>query len=468
MSIDTWYKVLGWSGLPNFGDCHTILEHPRFMANYAQTSEIKRLKRNLLETLTGKFEMQYIRLMGNPGAGKTSFLYSLLKDGNGNDLATKKLLDEFVFYIFHVNRADSLEFEQTIQREIKQAWQKYYSSVDLEDVFLSITTQPSSSIKDQLNDLSTYFKNNRDRFSSKVLIFIIDDVDLLPGEQLVEIATTAIKNMEVRAVKKWLVIREETFSGYNIDSKSVVRGFFPDHHKFPDIPLYEIISHRIKSANKKNALINPFSNVLCETVTRIYSGNLRESLSALKSILEHTDPKKITGKSSEEFIQHFLNRASIIALMREGVLPNLFDKKLRNIPIPIPLDIISLARHIQDESVLFACVNECSNIRHIKAAIKASGDIEFRLREEGFNFSIKQLIEEGLLVRQGKTIHLTPKGEVLSIYADREHYIKDVFAATKPRYFDQSELERQFEAMCHVNIDHSVVATNAVYWARVR
>ena len=467
MSIDTWYKVLGWDNLPNFGDCHTILEHSRFLENYAQTHDIKRLKRNLLETLTGKFEMQYIRLMGNPGAGKTSFLYSLLKDGNGNDSNIKRLLEQFVFYVFHVNRADSKEFEETIQREIKQAWQNYYNAVDLADMFLSITARPSMSIKEQLNELSTYFKNNRDKFSSKVLIFIIDDVDLLPGEQLIDIATTAIKNMEVRAVKKWLVIREETFSGYTAESKSIVCGFFPDHHKFPDISLYEIVEHRIKSRSQVAKSVNPFSNILCETVTRIYSGNLRESLSALKSILEHVDPKGLKENTNEEFIQQYLNRVSIVAFMREGVLPNLFDKKFRNIPIPIPLDLISLARHVQDESLLFSCVNECANIRHAKSAIKAQGNIEFRLREESFGFSLKQLIDEGLLIKQGKTIHLTPKGEVLSVYADREHYVKDVLAATRPRYFEQTEPEKRFESMCYVNIDHSAIATNSIYWTRV-
>lgn len=466
MSIKSWYGILNWSSLPNFGDCHTISELSRFRENYALTLEITRLKHNLLETLTGKFEMQYVRLMGNPGAGKTSFLYSLIKDGAGEDESTKRLLDQFIFHVFHVNRADSEHYVETIQREVKAAWATYYKNLGLDDVYLSITSKHGSSIKDQLNDLTDYYKANKEKFTSKVLIFIIDDVDLLPGDQLVEIATTVIKNLEIRSVKKWLVIRDETFSGYTHDSRMVVRGFFPDHHKFPSVPLYDIVRYRIMSGTNSKG-VNPFSQILCETVTRLCAGNLRESLATLKSVLEHTDPKGLKDKTGEEFVQQFINRVSIMAFMNEGLLPSLFDKELRNVPIPIPIDLISLARFIQDENLLFSCVQECATIRHTRSHLKLGNNAQFRLREETFNFSVKKLSELGLLTKQGRTIQLTGKGEVLSIFAGRDYYVKDVLEATRAPYFEQTEMEKRFESLCHVNVDYESVAMDALYWKRI-
>lgn len=466
MSIKSWYEVLNWPSLPNFGDCHTITELSRFRENYALTADITRLKHNLLETLTGKFEMQYLRIMGEPGAGKTSFLYSLIKDGAGEDKQNEKLLRQFVFHIFHVNRADSEHYVEIIQKEVRSAWKQYYEAIGFNDIYLSITSKKSSSIKEQLNDLTDYYKHNKAKFAEKVLIFVIDDVDLLPGSQLVEIATTVIKNLEVRSVKKWLVIRNETFAEYTGDSKTIVSSFFPEHHQFPNVPLYEIIEYRIKSLTK-NSGSNPFSRALCHTVTKLCASNLRESLATLKSILELTDPKGLKGKATgEEFVQNYINRISIKAFIQEGLLPNITNPELRNVPVPIPLDLIILARIIQDEQLLFRCVQDCINVRHSSVNSGSSNSrTEFKLREETFSHSVKQLAEKGLLYKQGKNIQLTGKGEVLSVYANRAAYISDMLELSTS-HFDQNALEKRFNDLCRVTVDHEKIATDAIYWER--
>ena len=120
MSIHLWYPILRWSRLPNFGNCHTLQDLEEFGKNYKETYDINRFRRNLLENLTGQFEQINIRILGNPGSGKTTFIYSLLKaiSENGN----KGILDKYVFYIFHVNRAMGEKREELVQQALLDAW----------------------------------------------------------------------------------------------------------------------------------------------------------------------------------------------------------------------------------------------------------------------------------------------------------------------------------------------------------
>jgi hypothetical protein len=404
MSIDLWYPILGWEHLPNFGNCHTVQDLAEFGKNYKETYDIARFRKNILETLTGQFEQINIRILGNPGSGKTSFIYSLIKNyqQNSND---GKLLAKYHFYIFHVNRAAGINPDEIVQAAILDAWNSYYLAVKQEGIFESIQNQKVS-IKEKLNLLTDFFKRNRDKFSEKILVFVIEDGDLLPPEELKAVTESIIKHIELSSTKKWLVLRGETYEKYNDDIRRKIDSFFPDLRLFPRLSLYDIISHRIIHTSGGKHPKNPFTSALCERILKLFDGNLREALSALQSILADISPGKITSTTSVEFIQEYIDQASISSLTRSGHLYNIHLQHLRNVPYPIPLDTICLMRFINDATMLSDTVSDAMNYRWEKVKPKDE-DRHLIIRKEMVSYTLKQLVQYGLATFKQNSYTLT-------------------------------------------------------------
>src|SRR4030042_1538335 len=191
-TIESWFQVLSWVNLPNFGPCHTIKEYKRFINN--------------------------------------------------------NLLSGYYFFIFHANRATGKEKEKVIQEYILTAWRKYYRTCNLLDVYNRIDQQDIGT-KGKINILTDHYKKNRDKFK-KLMIFVIDDADLLTNEEVKDITYYVLRNLALTDVKKWLVIRESTYNGYDIETRGLIDAFFPDRNNFPEIPLYEIIKYRIEHSSE--------------------------------------------------------------------------------------------------------------------------------------------------------------------------------------------------------------------------
>lgn len=180
--IESWFPILNWDKLPNLGSCHTINNYRDFLRNYFVSYEIDKFKKNLFATLTGEFEIPNMKIMGRPGCGKTSFIYYLLKSA-----ANEKniLLSKYFFYIFHANRAAGAVTEDVIVHYILEAWGEYYSACGNGDIFSRINRQ-NVSAKEKLNKLTDFFKKRRGEFG-KILIFVIDDADLLSDDEVREL-----------------------------------------------------------------------------------------------------------------------------------------------------------------------------------------------------------------------------------------------------------------------------------------
>ena len=448
MSLDLWYPILGWKNRPNFGNCHTMQDLQEFANNYKETYDLNKFRRNLLENLTGQFEQINIRILGNPGSGKTSFIYSLLKALAEN--GDQRLLEKYVFHIFHVNRALGETADEVVQENILLAWQKYFDAVGLSQNFSSINKQKIAT-KTKLNLFVDYFKANRQKFSPKILIYVIDDADLLEPKEIREIACSVIKHVELSSVKKWLVLRNETYEKYDSEVRSTIDSFFPDMRKFPRLSLYDIITHRIISPHVGTAPKNPFSTALCESISRLFDGNLRESLSALQSILSDVTPTNLKDSTAEEFIQNYIDKASIPSLVRSEHIYNIHLPHLRNVPLPIPLDLICLLRYVNDPVMLLSTVNHSINVRWQK--YKSANDAEsVSVTARQLEFTLKALVRMGLVRIDQSSYFLTYKGEALSIYAPRTYYTDTALAGV-----DKQGLTEKYQLMCYAEVDHQSV-----------
>ena len=456
-TIESWFQVLSWVNLPNFGPCHTIKEYKRFINNYFFSNELDKFSKNILLTLTGGFEQQNKRLIGRPGCGKTSFIYYFkneAKRGKNN------LLSGYYFFIFHANRATGKEKEKVIQEYILTAWRKYYRTCNLLDVYNRIDQQDIGT-KGKINILTDHYKKNRDKFK-KLMIFVIDDADLLTNEEVKDITYYVLRNLALTDVKKWLVIRESTYNGYDIETRGLIDAFFPDRNNFPEIPLYEIIKYRIEHSSEGTNPKNPFSEGLCIAVLeRLLDGNMREGLSVLKNILEYSPPGKFQAQTDETVIQNYINKNSINALLRLNMLPNLYDPIFRSTSFPIAMDTLLLNRYIKSRDQLLGAVNHVSNIRAEEAGI-VSGGKTIRIRSEDFEFSLEKLIDHGLAERITKAmINQTRKGTLLADYVDRQHYTD----LSKTLIYEQFG-DKRFWDLVKIRINHQKISLDIITWQK--
>ncbi len=452
-TIQSWLPILKWEKLPNFGHCHTISDYDIFKENYLVAPQIKQFIENLFMTLTGRFEQNNVRILGRPGCGKTSFVYYLKKFA---EVAQNTILEDYVFYIFHVNKAYDYSNVDLIRTYVLEAWRKYYAVCGLEDSFLKIEKE-NKSLKEKLNLLTDYFKNNKSRFS-KILIFVLDDTDLMDGNELLDIIRQIIRNLEVNSVKKWLMVREITYDGYNGETKSFIDGFFPDRKDFPYVPFYEIARHRIVNSSRQGNAKNPYSKPLCNAVLeRLFNGNLRESFSMLKNILEIVPPGEFTQKTDESVIQNYLNKSSINAFFELHILPNIHLPRYRSIELPLPLDILLLAKHIKSIDLLFGAVNSVTETRSSKARLTHSKSV-IKVRSDDFTFSLTKLIDLGLINKKGKYVDLTSKGYLLTDYAARKHYM------TLCEKLSMENINERYWVLARQGVNHSAIAMDLIIW----
>lgn len=452
-SIEDWFNVLKWKHLPNLGLCNTITDFDDFKKSYLICDEIIQFKKNLLTTLTGRFEQHNIRILGRPGCGKTSFIYYL---DNATKYEPNSILNDYVFFIMHINRAHGVSDETLIREHIIKAWEKYYIACDKGDAFKRILQQQSP-IKETNNALSDYFIKHKGEFK-KVLILVIDDADLLEGKEVVAIAKDVIKNLEVASVKKWLIIREITYKGYDIEVRKFVDAFFPDRKDFPKVSVKNVVQHRIQNTSGNIDSKNPFSENLCNLVLeRLFDGNMREALSTLKNILEHNSPGDFSKNTDEKVLQKYIDTVAINSLLKLNYLPNLHDPLYRKTFLPLPLDILMLVKHLHSIELIFATLDTVTTIRTDRLKV-TNTDTIIKVRDDDFQYTLNRLIELGLIEKEGKAYYLSRKGDLLSDYAGRKHYI-DV---SKDMTTERDEL---YWRLVNTIIDHSAIAINILLWS---
>lgn len=131
-TLEQWMAVLKWKSLPNFGYCHTLPEYDDFTKEYYRAPELRMTRDNLLFTLAGGFYEQHSkRILGQPGSGKTTFVYSLERGAREGHVPA---LQKMFFKIIHVNRTDMPLYKGVVQEEMVKAWTGFFESCGQRDI----------------------------------------------------------------------------------------------------------------------------------------------------------------------------------------------------------------------------------------------------------------------------------------------------------------------------------------------
>jgi hypothetical protein len=425
-SIKDWFEILNWPELPNFGNCHTTLGKNNFEKSYYITTEIQSLYENLTASLDENvLNSSNVRILGHPGAGKTSFLYALKYM---SECSESEALSKCYFYIFHINKSAGLKGDDSYKEEINThillAWKGFFEANGFGDDYLRISSQKLPA-KETMNLATSFYRTRKSDFS-KVMIFAVDDVDLLPDSDVVGIVDHLLKSLEVSSVKKWLSIRSVTLENYSRETKKRVDEFFPDPYSFPSVSLYDLVNYRIKHSFDSDVCPKfPFEKILCEgTISPICEGNMREGLALLKTLLENVHPKGFKETVSEKVIQQYIAKTAVDTLCRSQKLQNLHSITFKNTSFPLAVDILACSRHHTHEPVLYGAVTECCTKRDFLSdnCVGEEGRLAM-VRVADFNHVMQLLIEHEFITKaQKERFHITEKGKILASFAVRRHY----------------------------------------------
>jgi hypothetical protein len=458
-NITQWFKILNWNKEPNFGLAHTLPTYEEFKNNYHVSRELNVLTVDLLSTLTGSFELHNMRIMGQPGSGKTSYIYYLIKESQNNPKFAG--LKKFCFYVMHVNNVlenDEVSLE-LIETQIEMAWEQYYKSCDKQSVMTDIKASNVSAAH-KLLKYKDYFIANKDKFP-KILIFVIDDVDLLTEDKLIDAAIGVFSKLEVGSAKKWLIIREPVYTNYRGKSKAKLNTFFPDARIFPTLSLHEIIEHRINHTTKSSSPKNPFSILLCETIKRrLYAGDIRQSLAMLRSVLAQAEPGGIHDYSDDEFLQKYLEKTAIKTFIVYDAIPDVHDSRYRSVRlIPLESELLKILMYWgRNDTFLYGLVSQ-SIIRKTNK-LKVSDDSFIKIREIDLKNAIKRLIELNLVETSGENIWLTDSGRLVSDYVNRDLYISHI----KAKHSLAETVDALYWKILKTDIDYSKLVIELMSW----
>ena len=458
--LSDWNGYFEATRRPNFGDVHTKFGTPEFEPEYHWSQTLKDFHFRLLDTLTGQFEMLNLLITGHPGIGKTSFLY-YLKHRFDSDPQNR-----FVIKIFHANHArgfqEAKHVEERIQTEIREAWGVLYRATNHELTYNQIIAA-GFPLRKTLNELSDYYLRNKQKFP-KILIFAVDDVDLLERDELKQIVRFVIANFEVKSVKKWFLVRPQTYSEYDEQTKEFLQGFFPDVRQLPRTRLHDLVKHRIAAVSSSKTPKIPFSPHLCSYIEEIVGGNLRRALPALEHILcEVPPPGKET--QSEEFVRNHLDRVAIRSLVGEKLIPDIHSVDFRTVPYPIPLDVLQFLLFTADIAILKPCLDEALRLRFFRGSAQLSpqkysprnGKGPPRapyIREVDLQFSLDRLQKAQLIEKTGSAFRLTALGKVVSIFAGQAYFLAESTAYIREQNID---FDAEYLRLATAKVDHESI-----------
>lgn len=427
-TLSNWQSYFGATRRPNFGDVHTKYGQPDFEKEYLWSSQLQEFRDQIFDTLTGNFEILNMLITGNPGVGKTSFLYSLR-----HELEVKQQ-SNYIIKIFHSNRArgftDPVEVESRIQEEILDAWKIFFEQTNNASTFDQIVSNGSDSIKKKINDVSDFYIKNKSKFG-KILIFSVDDVDLLSQEELKQIVRFVISNLEVKSVKKFFMVRPQTYENYDADTKKFLQGFFPDIRHLPRTPLYDLVRHRINAAKSEISEARvPFSTQLCKHVEDFVDGNLRQALPILEKILSQIEPPA-RPSTSQEFTANHIDRIAIRVLLTERVIPNLHSFDYRVNQFPIATDVLTFLIQSPDIAVIKAATDDAIKMRYETASQRKAGRSKTQdnrtpyLRDADLLVVIEKLTRAQLIEKLAGSFRLTKFGRVVARFANRPYFLTE-------------------------------------------
>lgn len=458
-TLTDWTQFFNSTRRPNFGEVIPKYGTPDFEKEYLWSEPLKEFHYRLLDTLTGTFEMLNVLITGNPGIGKTSFLYFLRHRFEASPD------QKYVLKIFHTNHArghskDS-DVEERVQKEILEGWEALYNK-NGHDVTFGQITNAGHSLRKTLNELSDYYLRNKSKFSS-MLILAVDDVDLLDKDELVKIVKYVCSNIEAKSAKKWFFVRPQTYRNYDEKTKDFLQGFFPDIRELPRTRLHDIVKHRIAAVSKDEVSRSPFSPHLCAYIEELVDHNIRRAFPALERILcEISRPAK--SETAEEVVRNYVDRAAIRSLIGQSLIPDIHSPDFRTVSFPLPLDLLRFLLYSADLAILKPCLDIAVKERYQRSRPqglkRVSTDIQTRkkpspyVRDVDLSFTLDELVKAQLVEKRGPAYRLTSRGKVVALFSAQPYFLEQSITKTP----EQINYDEDYVRLADIKIDHQGIA----------
>lgn len=436
-TLSVWMDLLNWECWPDFGNCHELVatgELEEFYQRYLVSSELQDFSNNLAFKLKNKKNnsSSWVLISGNPGIGKTTFLYALIAHVE----IDPALREKYVFSVCHANNVSGENWKLEIFRHVKRALKKLYIECSQTDAFDRICCSgddSESSLDTQIRDLKNFmFKEGNKNFFPKTLVFVVDNVDTVMDEERIissfELINTII---EPSGIKKWIAIRPETLSRYSKPGRVRMKSFVRENMNMPVISFYDVVCKRIDNSSGGNDNpLNPFNKELCdEFIFPLCDENMRKSFDVLEKILEFVPPKGFAGKTindSSVIANYFRNRLTR-TLNEAGELVDLHKQvyRTKEIESPIIYDLLKLVPFSASSNALFAMLHDATARRNTVIGYKITGrDSTFKISATEFKESLRILNDLNMIRwdQTEDTITITQKGNALCNLATAQHY----------------------------------------------
>lgn len=312
MSLAEWMPLLGWDKLPNFGSIHELDANDFLDYYFDEDPEIRRMTSNLLVGLRGEKPATInTRLIGNPGVGKTTYMYyirALTKKEKSKDFS------RYYYWIFHSDKAvyNGKINRSVILRDVERCFLRWYTNSDIEYNLYNKITEEKMDADERIQKLTDlYIHNSTVKTKMKTLIYVIDGVDTVDEQLVIPLVKEIMTLLVPISIRVILTVREIEYKKFKAPTTRLIDTFFPMLKKFPAINLKQIVDKRL---SKYPNTINPFSEELCSFAMDVFNNDHRLGLARLLQILEDNSPGNLentnegicTKNDSETSIVRFL------------------------------------------------------------------------------------------------------------------------------------------------------------------
>jgi len=350
MSYQRWMQILKWATWPRFDHIHD-LPIEDFASHYYVSPSLQEVIDNLYFCLIAGGSVSDKLFIGMPGAGKTTFIYWLMKVPHPLD--GRELSKHYHFEVLHLNRIVTATIEESknsIAERCLELYIRYLTANNFEEALLAINNNSQLSTTDKVNKILDFIKNNIHKFGTK-LIIIIDDIDEAERNMVEPVLRLLYTYIEPACIQKWMAVRETTLGYYKQEFLNFIRTKFPEKIPFPRVDLNGIIENRIKANNPNGK--NPFSHTICSQMIAAYNYDIREAMGVVNKFFELNKPGDTKDYSSDKFIENFFMIAFTKTLTKQKVFPNIYLRPISS-RFTLEKDVFLLLciKHIVDAQFL--------------------------------------------------------------------------------------------------------------------
>jgi hypothetical protein len=469
MSANKWLSILKWKKLPPFSDIHEM-DIQDFLNNYYDAHpDLQGLAASMLSGLRGEQPPNNMRIQGRPGIGKTTFLHYIKACLETERIESGDKDHTFLYILDCRSLVTHSEIQEArIDDRILKSIECYCDNCKVSSSIISdIRSNSSLSERQKIDKLLDYYTNHKGEFTKKYVI-ALDAVDTINKTLIIPLLISITNRLHQSSLKKWLFIRDVTYSELKEEIKLGINTFFPEPHNFPYVDLNEIIKLRIAGvATKKEPPKNPFDNKLCNFLCKIFNDDLRQAIPMLKIILDEVPPKLTPEFTDEKFIRNYISRMAVQVLLRANVIPNIYDSTITSNPLfPLQKEVLELLAHYQIIDKIFVSILEEEISLKLMAVRKDKKLNMIKIERKIINETIQFLLEHSIIEPQEtedtnkETYKLTKLGWELEKIVSQDFYIdicKETILKTKGGFSEN------YWRICSVKSDYYALVIEKLF-----